>query len=190
MRKSAAVLLILLVLASRALAEPPASLEQIFFLGKMTIRAPRDVGWQILRDSPNGVVLSGNTETVARLAYAHVFAFPPPYDRSSFLSEVKRNVAQQFARPGITLGPTSYEYSETRGYPCVSVRTFADMQEQPNWPQGYKQRLHYRMLLCQAPPTSQLGVLVAFSYSGETSSFELDAQAEEFVNALSTSQPK
>ena len=184
MHRTIALLLPLIGFGSAATAQSQA--PSVFSLGTMTVRAPRDTGWQVVRDSPEGVVFSGNTESVGRLAYAQLFNFPPPYDRSSFLAEVARNVEAKFARPGVVRGTASYEYSETRGYPCVSVRTVADIKEQPSWPKGYEQRLHYRMLLCKVPVASPTGVFAAYSYSGEAASAALDAEAEGFLSTLSS----
>ena len=191
MLKSIVALVLAAALSSDVWAQAEASPNQPFTLGAAAVRAPRDAGWKIGRRSDDGIVLSGNTDKVARLAYARLFEFPPPYDQPSFLAEVKRNVETQiFGRPGMTMRSVSYQFSEERGFPCVVTEATVDAENQPGWPAGYSQRFHYRLLLCKVPNAPNQGVLVAFSYTGEHPSRELHVQAEDFVNTLSISAGK
>ena len=103
---------------------------------------------------------------------------------TGFITFVKKRIATMNPTPRFQELRSSYQYSESRGYPCVDAKiTFDDTAAVT--PTGNEQRkLQVISLYCRHPTQQDIGFFAAFSHRGKTIDEQLESPAKNFIEGI------
>jgi len=120
---------------------------------------------------------------------ARVFAvaLPQSQDRDEFVALVKQRNQENTSPERFSSIEVNYEYTDKRGYPCVSIKGVADdtMAKTSSGQQVLK--LQTNSLVCRHPGQQGKGFEgfgIEFSHRGSTLDEALDIQAEAFIEGV------
>ncbi|MDW5443160.1 hypothetical protein [Polaromonas sp. SM01] len=124
-----------------------------------------------------------NNETYG--AQVIIFKKPPlNNDNDEFVNFVKKRIATMNPNPRFQEVKSSYQYSESRGYPCVDVTIDFDDTAAVT-PTGKDQlKLQVISLYCRHPTQQDLGFLAAYSHRGKTLDEQLESPAKNFIEGV------
>src|SRR5207249_287390 len=94
----------------------------------LNIRAPNSEGWMQMHSSNQGMIFvrrgTSPNETYAARVFA--VALPESTDRDEFVTLIKQRDRENTSAERFTSVEVKYEYTDKRGYPCVTVEGVAD----------------------------------------------------------------
>ncbi len=190
MAKRIATLLSMAVLAACQSVPPPLVPPGQLFPGNVIdIRAPDSEGWRQVASSGQGMIFVRQGAAPNETYAARVFAVPLPEstERDEFVALIKRRNEENTSPERFSSIEASYEYTEKRGYPCVSIRSVAD-DTQARTSSGLQVlKLQVNSLVCRHPRRQGKGFEgfgIEFSHRGSTLDKALDVQAEAFMEGV------
>ena len=178
------LLLTTLVIAGTAAASQDAASISI---PPLSIRPPEGNSWQVARRTETGVVFRRALDDSSySVAYVQTFYVRSSDDPTSFLKEVKANIASSFVGgPNAKVVDSNSRPTNERGYPCVIVRsTFELAVLETSEPELPATRRQARILLCRVPGKDHIGFAVGFTYTASTPKAAGDSEAESFLNGV------
>jgi hypothetical protein len=190
MIKRIATLLGIAVLTACQSVPPPLIPPGQMFPGRViNIRAPNSEGWRQLDSTRQGMIFfrqgaSPNESYVARVV---AVALPESTDRDEFVALVKRRNQENTSPERFSSIEFNYEYTDKRGYPCVSIKGVADDMKARTSSGQQTQKLQINTLVCRHPRQQAKGFEgfgIDFSHRGSTLDKSLDVQAEAFIEGV------
>ncbi len=160
--------------------------KQLFPSSVLNIYSPDSGGWVLSGVARNGVSFAkggiGANETYG--AQAILFELKAVDSKDKFISFVKNRIATMNPSPRFEEIQAEYQYTENRGYPCVSARsTFNDNAAVTS--AGKEQlKLQVIALYCRHPETDDVGFFAAYSHRGESVDDQLEAPASNFIEGV------
>jgi hypothetical protein len=124
-------------------------------------------------------------ETYAARVY--IVALPKPTDRDEFVALVKQRNQENTSPERFSSVETNYEYTERRGYPCVSVKGVADDTKARTASGQQVLKLQIHSLVCRHPRPLRRGSEgfgIEFSHRGSTLDKALHVTAEAFIEGV------
>jgi hypothetical protein len=120
---------------------------------------------------------------------ARVFAvaLPESTDRDEFVALVRRRDQENSSPERFRSVELSFEYTEKRGYPCVTIKGVADDTKARTSSGQQVLKLQFHSLVCRHPKPLRKGsegFAIDFSHRGFTLDAALDAQAEAFMEGV------
>ena len=162
--------------------------KQFFPSNILNVYSPDDKGWIITGAARNGISFGKKgTETNETYGAQVIFFEKPPAnndDDDGFITFVKKRIAAMNPTPRFQELKSSYQYSESRGYPCVDVQiTFDDTAAAT--PTGNEQlKLQVISLYCRHPTQQDLGFFAAYSHRGKAIDDQLATPARNFIEGI------
>jgi len=160
------------------------------FPGKvLNIQAPNSEGWMQMHSSNQGMIFvrRGASPNESYAARVFAVALPQSQDRDEFVALVKQRNQENTSPERFSSIEVNYEYTDKRGYPCVSIKGVADdtMAKTSSGQQVLK--LQTNSLVCRHPGQQGKGFEgfgIEFSHRGSTLDEALDIQAEAFIEGV------
>ena len=167
----------------------PLAPGELFTGSVLNIRSPNAEGW-ILFESSNQEVAFARRGTLPNETYAaRVFAAPLPEttDRDEFVALIKQRNQENTSPERFSSIEVNYEYTETRGYPCVRIKSVADDTKAKTSSGQQVLKLQSHTLVCRHPRQQTKGFEgfgIEFSHRGSALDATLDVQAEAFIEGV------
>ena len=155
----------------------------------LNIRAPNSEGWMQMHSSNQGMIFvrrgTSPNETYAARVFA--VALPESTDRDEFVTLIKQRDRENTSAERFTSVEVKYEYTDKRGYPCVTVEGVADDTKARTDAGQNILKLQRIALVCRHPRQQRKGVEgfgIEFSHRGSTLDGGLDVQADAFIEGV------
>jgi hypothetical protein len=166
----------------------PVTPMQLFPSSILNIYSPNDKGWVVTSAARNGISFGKKgTENNETYGAQVIFFEKPPVnnDDDGFINFVKKRIATMNPTPRFQELKSSYQYSESRGYPCVDAQISFDDTAAAT-PTGKEQlKLQVISLYCRHPTQHDVGFFAAYSHRGTTIDDRLDLPARNFIDGIS-----
>lgn len=165
----------------------PVTPKQLFPSNFVNVYSPDDEGWVITGSASNGISFgkrgAENNETYG--AQVIIFEKPPlNNDNDEFVNFVKKRIATMNPSPRFQELKSSYQYSGSRGYPCVDV-TIDFNDTAAVTPTGKDQlKLQVISSYCRHPTQQDIGFFAAYSHRGKTLDDQLESSAKNFIDGI------
>jgi hypothetical protein len=105
-----------------------------------------------------------------------------------FVDLVKRRIATMNPAPRFQETSSNFQFTDSRGYSCVDVRTSYDDNAAVT-PTGKEQlKLKVIALYCRHPIKQELGFFAAYSYRGKAVDAQIESAAKSFIEAISVAK--
>jgi len=189
MTRFIAVLLGIGTLTACQTMQRPLPPGQLFPGNVLNIRAPNSEGWMQMHSSNQGMIFVRRGASPDETYAARVFAvaLPESRDREEFVTLVRQRNQENTSPERFSSIEVNYEYTEKRGYPCVSIKGVAD-DTKAKTPSGQQiLKLQINSLVCRHPRQQAKGFEgfgIEFSHRGSTLDKALDVQAEAFIEGV------
>ena len=190
MTKRIATLLSMVILTACQSVPPPLIPPgHLFPGGFINVRAPNSEGWRQVASSGQGMIFVRQGASPNETYAARVFVVPLPEstDRDEFVALVKRRNQENTSPERFSSIEVNYEYTEKRGYPCVSTKGVADDTKARTSSGQQTLKLQINSLICRHPKRQKKGIEgfgIEFSHRGSTIDKALDVQAEAFIEGV------
>ncbi|MDR2173738.1 MAG: hypothetical protein LBE32_06000 [Burkholderiales bacterium] len=189
MTKKITTAIFIYLIASSANAQSPGqpvNPNQLFPSNILNIHAPDSEGWIITAITKNGINFgkrgAENNETYG--AQAVIFEMPPTDDKEALIHFVKNRISVMNPFPRFVETTSNYQYTEYRGYPCVSVYIVFDDTAAVT-PSGKELlKLQVTALYCRHPVQPQLGFFAAYSHRGKTIDNQIEKAGKNFIDSI------
>ncbi len=165
----------------------PVTPKQLFPSNTLNVYSPDDKGWIITGVASNGISFgkrgAENNETYG--AQVIIFEKPPVNnDNDEFINFVKKRIATMNPTPRFQELKSSYQYSESRGYPCVDVHINFDDTAAVTSTGKEQLKLQVISLYCRHPTQQDIGFFAAYSHRGKTIDDQLERPAKDFIDGV------
>ena len=160
------------------------------FAGKvLNVRVPNSEGWVLLGSSGQGMAFfrRGSSPNESYVARVFVVALPESTNRDEFVALVKQKEEKGTSPERFTSVVINYEYTDKRGYPCVTVKSVADDTKARTDTGQHVLKLQRIALVCRHPRQQRKGAEgfgIEFSHRGSTLDGGLDVQADAFIEGV------
>ncbi len=159
----------------------------------INVRSPNSEGWRLLDSSDRGMIFVRRGASPEESYAARVFAvaLPESTDRDEFVALVKRHFQDNTSPERFRYLETNCEYTEKRGYPCVSIKAVADDTKASPSSGQQVLKLQIHLLVCRHPKPLKRGSEgfgIEFSHRGSNLDPALDTQAEAFIEGVQVPQ--
>ena len=189
MTRFIAVSLGIAVLTACQTMQRPLAPGQLFPGSVLNIRAPNSEGWMQMHSSNQGMIFVRRGASPDETYAARVFAvaLPESRDRDEFIRLVKQRNQENTSPERFSSIEVNYEYTERRGYPCVSIKGIADDTKAKTSSGQQILKLQIKSLVCRHPRQQSKGFEgfgIEFSHRGFNPDKALDVQAETFIEGV------
>jgi hypothetical protein len=168
----------------------PVTPKQQFPNDLLNVYAPDSEGWVVTGAGRNGIAFGkrGTEPNETYGAQIILFEMSPTSTGDELVGLVKKRIATMNPAPRFQETGSDYQYTESRGYPCVDVRTSYDDTAAVT-PKGNEQlKLTVIALYCRHPIRQELGFFAAYSHRARTADTQIESAAKSFIGA--TTVPK
>jgi hypothetical protein len=168
----------------------PVTPKQQFPNDLLSVYSPNSEGWVITGVGRNGIAFGkrGAEQNETYGAQVIIFEMSQTASSDEFIGLVKRRIATMNPAPRFQETSSDYQYIESRGYPCVDVRTVYDDNAAVSATGREQVKLKVIALYCRHPVRQELGFFAAYSYRGKTADAQIESDAKSFIEA--TDVPK
>lgn len=153
----------------------------------VNIRVPNSEGWYLVNSSPSGMGFARYGDEEGETFAAQVILFPlkKTKDGKAFLSLIKQGLEGDTDSSRFEMVKSEYEYTETRGYPCVKVAFVTKDNEAKTAPtKQEKLLLQANSLYCRHPVRKSTGFSIMYSHRGKSLYPNLEAEAKDFISGV------
>ncbi|HTP39856.1 MAG TPA: hypothetical protein VMI92_09815 [Steroidobacteraceae bacterium] len=153
----------------------------------LNITAPNSNGWKLSETSTGDMIFErfGDVTNETLVASVTRIDIPDFRKQEDFLAFIKQGVERNTSRDRFKDIEESFEYSEQRGYPCVSYKASSlDTKAQVSLFKHKSLVFQMRALYCQLPNLDHGGFSANFSHRGPAALSDIDSQAQAFFDGV------
>ena len=168
----------------------PVTPKQQFPNDLLNVHSPDSEGWVVTGVGRNGIAFAkrGTEPNETYGAQIITFEMSPTSSNDEFIGLVKRRIATMNPAPRFQETSSDFQFTESRGYPCVDVRAAYDDNAAVT-PTGKEQlKLKVIALYCRHPTKQELGFFAAYSYRGKAADAKIESAAKSFIEATNVAK--
>ena len=164
----------------------PVTPKQQFPNDLLNVYSPDSDGWVVTGAGRNGIALGkrGTEQNETYGAQVIIFEMTQTGSSEEFVGLVKRRIATMNPAPRFQEIGSDYQYTESRGYPCVDVRVSYDDTAAVTAMGKEQLKLKVISLYCRHPIRQELGFFAAYSYRGKAADAQIEEAAKSFIEAI------
>ncbi len=150
----------------------------------INVKAPNSDGWNLVSASPKGMEFarSGKKSNESFGAQVLMFNLQKTNSEDEFLSLIKQSVESDTDRSRFEIIDMDFEYTDSRGYPCVKVVSIVkDKNAQISPTSTEVLTLQSESLYCRHPIRQETGFAIIYSYRGGERHQNFNAEAKQFI---------
>src|SRR5712664_164386 len=153
MTRFIAVSLGIAVLTACQTMQRPLAPGELFTGRVLNVRSPNSEGWLQMHSSNQGMIFVRRGASPDETYAARVFAvaLPESRDRDEFVTLVKQRNQENTSPERFSSIEVKYEYTEKRGYPCVSIKGIANDTKAKTSSGQQILKLQINSLVCRHP---------------------------------------
>jgi hypothetical protein len=188
------VFAILLSLWSRLsdAATHPVSPNEDFSNSTLQIHATASDGWHGIARTASSIAFgrNGASGTETFVAAVILFHIPEFSDSDAFTQYVREGVARDSPADRFEPIESSVHYSIERSYPCVRYHAVS-MERKVHIAPFFRKdlRIENVALYCRHPDKPGLGFAVSYSHRGGRGDYDIDEEAESFIDSVQVIPP-
>ena len=164
----------------------PVTPKQQFPNDLLNVYSPDSDGWVVTGAGRNGIAFGkrGTEQNETYGAQVIIFEMTQTGSSEEFVGLVKRRIATMNPAPRFQEIGSGYQYTESRGYPCVDVRVSYDDTAAVTAMGKEQLKLKVISLYCRHPIRQELGFFAAYSYRGKAADAQIEEAAKSFIEAI------
>ncbi len=189
--KILSIILLLLTVTSCATTSQkresiPVAAGQFYAGSYINVRSPNSEDWFLINSSSNGMEfartgVSDNETFGAQVLFFHL---PMTKSKEEFVALIKKAVEADTDSSRFKIVSSEYSYSDSRGYPCVNVKSIVNDTKAKT--QGGKQEallLQSIALYCRHP-VIESGFSAIYSHRGVALYNKLHDEAQSYIDGI------
>jgi hypothetical protein len=168
----------------------PLTPKQQFPNELLNVHSPDSEGWIVTGTGRNGVAFAkrGTEPNETYAAQVIIFEMSPTSSSDELVGLVKRRIATMNPAPRFQETSSDFQFTDSRGYPCVDVRIAYDDNAAVT-PTGKEQlKLKVIALYCRHPIKQELGFFAAYSYRGKAVDPPIESAAKSFIETTNVAK--
>lgn len=164
----------------------PVKPKTLFPSSILNVYSPDADGWVFGGRGGNGIFFAkrGTEKNETYGAQTVLFELTGEMTNDEFVGFVKNRIATMNPAPRFQEKEASYQYTESRGYPCVNVRTTFDDKAAATPSGNVQLKLQVIALYCRHPDKREIGFFSAYSHRGEKIDEQLETPARSFIDGV------
>lgn len=164
----------------------PVKPGQFFSGSVINVHAPDSEGW-LVETGRNGMGFfkRGSQAGATYAAQAITFEMPAAQSKEEFINFIKTRISTINPPPRFLEKKSSYQYTESRGYPCLNVHITYD-DTAAVLPTGGRDRLELQViaLYCRHPALEKQGFFAAYSHRAKITDTQMEGPANSFIEGV------